>query len=154
MPNTIVYYMPLYAVQTTKSHEQTSAELIATKAPDKVYAAISPDEMISYVIVEAEDINDVEKAISEVPHARKVLEDETSIAEIEQFLTPTSDVEGFNEGDIVELTGGPFQGDKAKISSVEASSERVTVELIEATVPIPVEVRGDKIRVLDKEEWD
>ncbi len=146
--------MPLYAVKTTKSHEETSAELIATKAPDKIYASLAPEGMISYIIVEADDVTDIKNAAEEVPHIRKVLEQETSLTEIEQFLTPTSDVEGFNEGDVVELTGGPFQGDKAKISSVEPSNERVTVELIEATVPIPVEVRGDKIRVLDKEEWE
>ena len=30
--------------------------------------------------------------------------------------------------------------------------DQVTVELYEATVPIPVTVRGDQIRVLDSEE--
>jgi len=32
------------------------------------------------------------------------------------------------------------------------SEDQVTVELYEATVPIPVTVRGDQIRVLDSEE--
>jgi len=34
----------------------------------------------------------------------------------------------------------------------EEKGGSVTVELYEATVPIPVTVRGDQIRVLDSEE--
>ncbi len=146
--------MGLFAVQTTASHESTSAEMIANDASEKIYAALSPESMTSYIIVEAESEEAIKEAIEEVPHARKVLSQETILSEIEQFLTPTSDVKGISEDAVVELTGGPFQGDKAKVTNVQQSSERVTVELYEATVPIPVEVRGDQIRVLDKDEWD
>ncbi len=146
--------MGLYAVQTTASHESTSAEMIANDASGEIYATLSPESMTSYIMVEAENEAAVQRAIEEVPHARKVLPQETSMSEIEQFLTPTSDVKGIDEDAIVELTGGPFQGDKAKVTKVTESSERVTVELYDATVPIPVEVRGDQIRVLDKDEWD
>ncbi len=146
--------MGLYAVKTTASHEETCGEMIANDASGDIYAVLSPETMTSYIIVEAKDINAVKLAIEEVPHARKVLEKESSMSEIEQFLTPTSDVQGISEDSVVELTGGPFQGDKAKVTKVSQSSERVTVELYDATVPIPVEVRGDQIRVLDKDEWD
>jgi transcriptional antiterminator NusG len=75
------------------------------------------------------------------------------MAEVESFLEPTSDVEGISEGAIVELTGGPFSGDKAKVTDIDDSNEKVTVEMLDSTVPIPVQVRGDQIRVLDKDEW-
>lgn len=144
--------MPLFAVKTTASHEQTSADLISNSPIDGIYAALVNENMTSYIVVEAEDVHAIDLAIEEVPHARKVLRDEISMSEIEQFLTPTSDVEGIETDAIVELIGGPFQGDKAKVIEVAESSERVTVELYEATIPIPVEVRGDQIRVLDKQE--
>ncbi len=146
--------MGLYAVQTTARQEETVAEMITNRGLDDIYAAIAPDQMVSYVIVEAESKNSVDLAIEEVPHARKVLPSQTSMAEVEQFLEPASDVQGVTEGAVVELTGGPFQGEKARVSDVDEANERVTVELHEATVPIPVEVRGDQIRVLDKDEWD
>ena len=145
--------MPLYAVQTKKSYEQTAAEMIVNNdTSGDVYAALSPESMISYIIIEAKDKFAIEQTLADIPHARKVLPDETTMSEIEQFLVPTSDVEGISEGAVVELTDGPFKGDKAKVTKITESSERVTVELYEATVPIPVEVRGDQIRVLDQEE--
>lgn len=144
--------MGLYAVQTTKSHETTVADMITNRGIDDIHAALAPEQMVSYVIVESENPDIVERAIEEVPHARKVLKEKTSMAEVEGFLEPTSDVEGVNEGDIVELTSGPFQGEKAQIQKIDESNERVTVEMLEATVPIPVEVRGDQLRVLDSDE--
>jgi transcriptional antiterminator NusG len=147
--------MPLYAVQTKKSYEQTAADMITNNdTSGDVYAALSPESMISYIIVEADNEHAIENTLDDIPHARKVLPSETSMAEIEQFLTPTSDVKGVSEGAVVELTDGPFQGDKAKVTKIAESSERVTVELYESTVPIPVEVRGDQIRVLDQDEWE
>jgi len=144
--------MSLYAVQTTASREQTAAELIGNSPIDGIHAALTPESMTSYIIVEADSKSDVSLAIEDVPHARKVLDKETGLMEIEQFLTPTNDVEGIKEDAVIELTEGPFKGEKAKVTKVTESSERVTVELYDATVPIPVEVRGDQIRVLDQED--
>ncbi|PSQ55832.1 transcription elongation factor Spt5 [Halobacteriales archaeon SW_12_67_38] len=78
--------------------------------------------------------------------------DSSSIAEVEHFLSPKPDVEGIAESDIVELIAGPFKGEKAQVQRIDEGKDQVTVELYEATVPIPVTVRGDQIRVLDSEE--
>ena len=51
-----------------------------------------------------------------------------------------------------ELLEGPFKGKKARVKNIDESNEKITVEMVEAPVPIPVEVRGDYIRVLDKQE--
>jgi len=59
---------------------------------------------------------------------------------------------GHRRGDIVELIAGPFKGEKAQVNRIDEGKDQVTVELYEATVPIPVTVRGDQIRVLDSEE--
>lgn len=146
--------MGLYAVKTTASHEGTVVNMITNKGYQEIHAALAPEQMTAYVVVEAEDRNYVERAVEEIPHANKVLQGETSMSEVETFLEPASDVEGLEEGAVVRLTGGPFQGEKAKITEVDDSNERATVELYEATVPIPVEVRGDQLRVLDKDEWN
>jgi transcriptional antiterminator NusG len=146
--------MSLYAIKTTASHEETVADMVTNRGVQGIHAALAPDQMTSYVIVEAESRGEIDRAIDEIPHARKVLEGETAMAEVEGFLQPTSDVEGLEEGAVVRVTDGPFQGEKAKITEIDGSNERATVELYEATVPIPVEVRGDQLRVLDKDEWD
>jgi len=55
-------------------------------------------------------------------------------------------------GDIVELVAGPFKGEKARVMKIDETKEEITVELFEAMVRIPVTVRGDSVRVLQKEE--
>ena len=55
------------------------------------------------------------------------------------------------EGNIVEVISGPFKGEKARVQRIDQAKEEVTVELFEAMVPIPITVRGDHVRVLEKE---
>jgi transcriptional antiterminator NusG len=61
-------------------------------------------------------------------------------------------VSGISDGDVVELIAGPFKGEKARVKQIDEAKEEITVELFEAMVPIPVTVRGDHVRVLEKEK--
>ena len=144
--------MGIYAVKTTASQEQTVADMVIAREEPKVHAALAPDSVTSYVMVEADDAAVFDRILDEIPHARGVVEGQTSMAEVEHFLSPTPDVEGIAEGDIVELIAGPFKGEKAQVQRIDEGKDQVTVELYEATVPIPVTVRGDQIRVLDSDE--
>jgi transcriptional antiterminator NusG len=144
--------MAIFAVKTTASQEQTVADMIMNREETAVHAALAPDSLTSYVMVEADDYSVFERILDEIPHARGVVEGKSSIAEVEHFLSPKPDVEGIAEGDIVELIAGPFKGEKAQVQRIDEGKDQVTVELYEATVPIPVTVRGDQIRVLDSDE--
>ncbi|WP_435317518.1 transcription elongation factor Spt5 [Haloarchaeobius sp. TZWSO28] len=144
--------MPIYAVKTTASQERTVADMIMNREESTIHAALAPDSLTSYVMVEADDYNIIERVLEDIPHARSVIPGESDISEVEHFLSPKPDVEGIAEGDIVELIAGPFKGEKAQVQRIDEGKDQVTVELYEATVPIPVTVRGDQIRVLDSEE--
>lgn len=144
--------MGMYAVKTTASQEQTVADMIASREEKSIHAVLAPDSLTSYVMVESDGTAAIERVLDEIPHARGLVPGESTIAEVEHFLSPKPDVEGIAEGDIVELIAGPFKGEKAQVQRIDESKDQVTVELYEATVPIPVTVRGDQIRVLDSEE--
>ena len=144
--------MPMFAVQTTASQERTVADMIASREEEKIHAVLAPESLTSYVMVEAESQGVIERVLEEIPHARKIVPGASDISEVEHFLSPKPDVEGIAEGDIVELIAGPFKGEKAQVQRIDEGKDQVTVELYEATVPIPVTVRGDQIRVLDSEE--
>ena len=58
---------------------------------------------------------------------------------------------GIERGDTVELTSGAFKGEKAKVIRVEVGKEKITVEIIEAVVPIPITVDASSVRVVAKE---
>jgi len=144
--------MSVFAVKTTASQEQTVASMIANREEDTIHAVLAPDALTSYVMVEADDTAAIERVMEEIPHARSLVPGESGISEVEHFLSPKPDVEGIAENDIVELIAGPFKGEKAQVQRIDEGKDQVTVELYEATVPIPVTVRGDQIRVLDSEE--
>lgn len=146
--------MPYYSVKTTASHEQTVVDMIANKGGKEVHAGLAPEDMRGYVLLEADNPAAIERAIEEVPHAQKMLQGEASEQEVLSFLEPASDVENVSEGDLVQITDGPYQGQKATISKIDRNNSRVTVELQEATVPIPVEMKGNQVRRLDSEDRD
>ena len=75
---------------------------------------------------------------------------ETSMTEVEHFLTPEPPLAGISEGDIIELVAGPFKGEKAKVLRMDETKEEITVQLFETTVPIPVTVRGSHVKMLEK----
>jgi len=143
----------IYALKTTINQEKAVGDTIAYKAKKHkvgVVAVLSPPELRGYVLIEAFDRDALEKLIKGVPHARGLVAGETALTEVEHFLTPKPAVAGIAEGDIVELVAGPFKGERARVQRIDAAKEEITVELFEAMVPIPVTVRGDNVRVLQK----
>ena len=145
----------IFAVKTTANQERSVANMIAMvtrKEQLDIRSVLVPEELKGYVLVEAPMLEIVEQAITNIPHAKAVVRGASSIAEVQHFLAPKPTVTGISEGDIVELTAGPFKGEKARVKRIDEAKEEITVELSEAMVPIPVTVRGDIVRVLSKEE--
>jgi transcriptional antiterminator NusG len=145
----------IFAVKTTANQERSVANMIAMvtrKEQLDIRSVLVPEELKGYVLVEPPMLEIVEQAITNIPHAKAVVRGASSIAEVQHFLAPKPTVTGISEGDIVELTAGPFKGEKARVKRIDEAKEEITVELSEAMVPIPVTVRGDIVRVLSKEE--
>ncbi|UCE92489.1 MAG: transcription elongation factor Spt5 [Methanobacteriota archaeon] len=145
----------ILAVKTSIGHEKTVADSLASRARGKpigVFAILSPATIRGYVFVEAMNTDALREAVKGVRRTRGLVKGETSFGEIEHFLTPKPIVSGIVEGDIVELIAGPFKGEKARVQQIDEAKEEITVELFEAMVPIPVTIRGDHVRVLEKEK--
>jgi len=144
----------MLAVKTSIGHEKTVADAIASRAKPKpvgVFAILSPATIRGYVFVEAMNTDGLRDLVKGVRRTRGIVKGETTFTEIEHFLTPKPIVSGIVEGDIVELIAGPFKGEKARVQQIDENKEEITVELFEAMVPIPVTIRGDHVRVLEKE---
>ena len=151
-----VFVNRIFAIKTTSKQERTVADnilkAIETKATDvKVTSFIVPNELQGYVLVETpEQRNRIEQLVELIAHARVLTKGETSLAEVGHFLIPKPVVSGIEEGTIVELIAGPFKGEKAVVKRVDSAKEEITVELYESVVPIPITVRGDNARVVEK----
>ncbi|MCX6650069.1 MAG: transcription elongation factor Spt5 [Methanomassiliicoccales archaeon] len=142
-------------LKTSIGHERAVVDGVAGKVKtggDKgIFAMLAPGKLEGYVFMEAMNTDLVRETCRGVRKAKGLVEGETKLTEIEHFLTPKPLVSGISVGDVVELVAGPFKGEKARVQKIDESKEEITVELFEATVPIPVTVRGDSVRVLEKE---
>ncbi len=136
---------------TPSSRRYKGAKGRAKPKPIGVFAILSPATIRGYVFVEAMNTDSLRDIVKGVRRTRGIVKGETTFAEIEHFLTPKPIVSGIVEGDIVELIAGPFKGEKARVQQIDHNKEEITVELFEAMVPIPVTIRGDHVRVLEKE---
>ncbi|HEQ78611.1 MAG TPA: transcription elongation factor Spt5 [Euryarchaeota archaeon] len=133
------------------NHKAEKLKHKAEKEKYNVYSALVSNEIRGYILVEAQDKTEIDKSLRGVSHSRGLVKGKIPFAEVEKFLEPKSIVTKVKQGDIVELISGPFRGEKARVVRVDQKKEKITVELFEATVPIPVTVDGESIRVIKKE---
>jgi transcriptional antiterminator NusG len=149
----------IYAIKTTANKERKVVDDIVKVLEDHdefvITALMAPDEVRGYVFIETPDeYARMEQLVRLIPNARAVVKGESEFSEVEHFLEPKPAVSGIEEGTIVELIAGPFKGEKAVVKRVDAGKEEVTLELYESMVPIPITVRGDNVRVIEKAPED
>ena len=143
----------LLAIKTSRGYEREVADSLLTRAeekPDVLFAILVPAALRGYVFAEGMSFESVREMLRGIRKARGLVAGETTLKEVEPLLVPKITVEGFVEGAIVELIAGPFKGEKARVKKIDQGKEQITVELIEAVVPIPVTVRGDHVRMLER----
>jgi len=148
----------VYVVKTTVNQERAVANLVESTIKEKeknehgIKAILVPEELRGYVLIEASFSDAIEQLIQGLPHARGLIKGELGLEEVEHFLTPKPSVTGMVEGSIIEVISGAFKGEHARVKKVDEVHEEITIELLEAMVPIPITIRGDSVRVLSKEE--
>lgn len=119
-------------------------------AISEILAVMSPFEVKGYVFVEAMHSDRIAYIARGIRGFKGIVQGDIDLEEIVHYLTPKPAVTGLEIGAFVELIDGPFKGEKAKITFIDAGKEEVTVQLIESMVPIPVTVKAEAIRMLDK----
>ena len=158
----------LYILKTSIGQEQNVAREIQARLSgsgslkeiqDEVFGVLSPHFMRGYIFVEASALHHVEKLIGRVgvsttpmKNCRKVLGGESPLGDVLPYLEPKAATAGIEEGSIVEIHGGAFRGQAARVTRVTESKEEVTVELFEAAVPVALTVRADQVRVTQRVE--
>jgi transcriptional antiterminator NusG len=142
----------IYTVKTVVGRENIVLDTIATKAKVEnlqIQAVLHPEEIKGYVFIEGE-LKDVEKAVQMVPHIRGLIKKPVAMSQIQRFLEPKTVEIELVLGDIVEIIGGPFKGEKGKVTRYDKTKREVTIELLEVTVPIPVTVSVEFVKILEK----
>ena len=158
----------LYILKTSIGQEQNVATEIRARLSgtgslkdiqDKIFGVLSPHFMKGYIFIEATAMHHVQKLIGRVgvgvtplKNCSKVLGGESPLEDVLPYLEPKAATSGIEEGCIVEISGGAFRGQTARVTRVAESKEEVTVELFEAAVPVALTVRADQVRVTQRVE--
>ncbi len=142
--------MPIYTIRTTVGRERTVFDSLDAKLKAKnpgVKAMLSPNELKGYIFIEGEE-EDIHKAIQGIPHIKGIINKPINIDELSNFYSTEVKEVKFKEGDIVEVVGGPFKREKAKIVRIDETKREAKIELVESAVPIPITIKLDLLKAI------
>ena len=144
----------IWTVRTTVGRENAVIDSLAHKVKNSGVAVASilhPAELKGYVFVEGEPAA-IESIISGVPHVRGLIRKDVKIGELKKFLEIRVAEINLNRGDIIEIVGGPFKNERGKVTRMDIAKGEVTIELIEAAIPIPITVAIEMVKLIESAE--
>ncbi len=142
----------IYTIKTVVGRENVVAEAVAAKVVTDsldIKSIVHPEEIKGYIFVEG-SIDDLEKISKDLPHSRGLIKKPVELSQIERFLQPRKVEVELDVGDTVEIIGGPFKGEKGKVTRYDKVKRELTMEPIETPVPIPITVSVEFVKVLEK----
>jgi transcriptional antiterminator NusG len=141
----------IYTVRTTVGRENAVIETLIKKIKSRtlnIKSIFHPGELKGYIFVEGEE-EDIDNVIKAVPHVKGLIRKKVKIDDIKRFLEEKKIEIKINRGDVIEVTRGPFKNENGKVTRVDEAKEEVTIELLEAAIPIPITVPLESVRVLE-----
>jgi transcriptional antiterminator NusG len=146
----------IYTLRTTSGREDIVMDMINSRVKAEkldVKAVIHPAELKGYIFIEGGTAA-IHKALRGVMHTKGLIETPVKMSDIKHFMeTKTSEIK-VGEDDVVEIVGGPFKGERGKIKRIDKTKNEVTIELLEASIPIPVTIAMEFIKVVKKAKGD
>ena len=142
----------IFTVRTTVGREKTAIDSINVRihgVSNPVKAVLSPAELKGYIFVEGDDEELVAETLRGVPHVKGLIKQVVEIKDIESFFDDKVEEVHFKEGDLVEVIGGPFKKEKAKVTRINDQKREAKVELVDATVPIPITIKLDLLKKIN-----
>ncbi|MEK6979729.1 MAG: transcription elongation factor Spt5 [Candidatus Micrarchaeota archaeon] len=144
----------IYTLRITTGQERIIAEMLTKKARAEklnIYSIVHIETVKGYLFVEAPDENVAVKLIQRVKHVKGILKRPITLDEISSLIKATKQpLVTVEVGDMVEMTSGPFKGERAKVTKIDEAKDELTVELVEVAVPIPVTIKSKMIRLFQK----
>ena len=142
--------MSIYTLRTTSGREDIVADIMQAKIRSEkldVKAILHPAELKGYLFIEG-NIGDIHKVVQGMLHIKSLMEKPINLSDIQHFLEVKK--VKVNMGDIIEIVGGAFKGEKGRIVKVDEAKGEVTAELIEASMPIPITVATEFIKLVKR----
>ncbi|MEM4259528.1 MAG: transcription elongation factor Spt5 [Candidatus Pacearchaeota archaeon] len=144
----------IFIIKVTTNKEERALEMVSERAEKKalnVFSVIKPHGLRGYIILEAADRESAEEAVFNLPYIKGIIGKTLDYNEIKNMLEPKIEDINIEVGDVVEIIGQTFKGEKAKVTRVDKTKGEVVVSLLGASVPIPVTIKIDNIKVIRRE---
>lgn len=141
----------LFAYRVTAGQESIVADMLhekVKKVQANLQAIIVSPRLRGYLIVEAPNEIALHQAISNIPHVKGALTKSMKIEDIADLLETKIQEIALNKGDVIEITSGPFKGERAKVVRIDKEKDELTVELVEVAVPIPVTIKPGIVKMI------
>jgi transcriptional antiterminator NusG len=143
------------SIRTTTGRENVVIDSISTRTQLKkipIKSIFHPEDLRGYIFIEGDANEDIETAIKTIPHVRGIVSRDVKLSELEKFIVPEKREIKIEVGDIVDIISGPFKGERARITRVDEVKGEVTLELMEAVIPIPVTISVNSVRIYEKKK--
>jgi transcriptional antiterminator NusG len=144
----------IFPVRTTVGQEQFVVDILGSKIKKEelnIYSIAVVPGLKGYILIEADNEITVRRGITDTPNVRGsgIVKGAVNIEELSEMLEAKPLMKTLEEGQKVEIISGPFKGEKAKITRVNAQKEEVVLELLEAAVKIPVTIKAENIKIVN-----
>ena len=131
----------ILTVRTTVGREKTVLDSLQVKISslgDGIKAVLSPAEIKGYIFVEGDS--------KEIHNVRGIIEKEIDPEVIQQLFDKKTEEIKLEIGDLVEVVGGPFKKEKARITRIIEQKKEAKIELVDAMVPIPITIKLELLK--------
>jgi transcription termination/antitermination protein NusG len=143
----------IFIIKVTTNKEERAMEMISDRAVKNslsAYSVVKPYGLKGYIILEAADRETAEESVFNLPYVKGIIGKTVSYEEIQNMLEPKIEEMNMEIGDIVEMLG-QFKGEQARVTRIDKQKGEVVVSLLGASVPIPVTVKMDNVKVIRRE---
>ncbi len=138
----------ILTVRTTRGREKTVVDSLEARMSQEnieVQSIFYPQELKGYIFVEGDE-SAVEQLVRNLRHVRGVIKKPVPMEELEKFLSEKPKEIELEKGDVVEVIGGPFKDELAKVDRIDKVNREATIELLDSPVPIPLTIDVEQLR--------
>lgn len=133
----------IFVVKVTGGQERNVCSLVANRVEARktpIFSLIYSEKMKGYLLIEAVSAQAVSDAVSGVKHVRSYVPGVMTMADISGLIATKPTMEELKVEQIVEVTGGPFKGMRAKVVRYDSAKKEATVTLIDAPYQLQVTI--------------
>lgn len=141
----------ILTIRTTVGRENAIIDALASRIRGSsldIKCIFYPGELKGYIFLEGNE-EVIEEVIKTIPHVKGMIKKEVSIEDIRKFLEIKKIEFKVNRGDVVEIVGGPFKNEKGKVTRVDDAKGELTIELLDAAIPIPITIPIESAKVIE-----